>query len=137
MGHIEGTSRAQQILFPEALEDYMAAENPVRFIDAFVDSLDLAALGFRRVQPAVTGRPSYHPGDFLKLYIYGYRHRIRSSRRIEQETHWNVERLWLLRKLPPDFKTIADFRKDNAHAFKPVFGPLPSCARNGDSWARS
>jgi transposase len=121
MGHIEGASRDQRLLFPDVLDDYIAAENPVRLIEAFVDSLDLDALGFRRVQPATTGRPSYRPGDLLKLYIYGYMHRIRSSRRLEQETHRNVELLWLLRKLHPDFKTIADFRKDNAPAFKHVF----------------
>jgi transposase len=121
MSHIAGASREQQVLFPEVLDDYIAEENPVRFIDAFVDSLDLDALGFRRVQPAATGRPAYHPGDILKLYIYGYMNRLRSSRRLEQEAHRNVELLWLLRKLHPDFKTIADFRKDNAKAFKQVF----------------
>jgi transposase len=121
MGHIEGATRTQQILFPEALDDYVAEDNPVRFIDAFVDSLDLDALGFRHTQPAATGRPSYAPRDLLKLYIYGYMNRIRSSRRLEKETHRNVELLWLLRKLHPDFKTIADFRKDNAKAFKQVF----------------
>jgi transposase len=120
MGHIEGTSRAQQMLFPEALDDSIAEENPGRFIDAFVDRVDLHALGFRRTPPAVTGRPSYAPGDFLKLYIYGYMNRLRSRRRLEKETHRNIELLWLLRKLPPDGKTIADFRKDNAKAFTQV-----------------
>ena len=124
MGHIEGASRDQRLLFPDVLDDYIAAENPVRFIEAFVDSLDRDALGFRRVQPATTGRPSYHPGDLLKLYIYGYMHRIRSSRRLEQETPRNVARLWLLRTLHPDFKTIADFRQDKAPAFKHVFRAL-------------
>jgi transposase len=121
MSHIEGAPRDQQVLFPEVLDDYIAEENPVRFIDAFVESLDLHALGFRRVQPAVTGRPAYHPEDLLKLYIYGYMNRIRSSRRLEQEAHRNIELLWLLRKLYPDFNTIADFRKDNVKAFKQVF----------------
>jgi transposase len=121
MGHIEGASRAQQRLFPEVLDDYIAGDNPVRFIDAFVESLDLPALGFRHGQPAATGRPAYRPGDLLKLYIYGYMNRSRSSRRLERETHRNVQLLWLLRKLHPDFKTIADFRKDNAKAFKQVF----------------
>jgi transposase len=121
MGHIEGSSRAPQILFPEVLDDYIAEENPARFIDAFVDSLDLDALGFRRTRPAATGRPPDDPGDLLKLYIYGYLNRIRSSRRLERETHRHVELLWLLRKLHPDFKTIADFRKANAAAFKQVF----------------
>jgi transposase len=121
MGHIEGASRAQHILFPEVVDDYIAEDNPVRFIDALVDSLDLDALGFRRTRPAATGRPSYDPGDLLKLYIYGYMNRIRSSRRLERETHRNVELLWLLRNRQPDFKTIADFRKDNVTAFKQVF----------------
>jgi transposase len=121
MGHIEGASRAQQVLFPEALDDYIAEENPVRFIDAFVESLDLHTLGFRHVQPAATGRPAYHPGALLKRYLYGYLNRMRSSRCLERETQRNVELLWLLRKRHPDFKTIADFRKDNAQAFKQVF----------------
>jgi transposase len=121
MGHIEGASRAQHILFPEVLDDDIAEDNPARFIDVFVESLDLDAIGFRRTRPAATGRPSYDPGHLLKLYIYGYMNRIRSSRRLERETHRNVELLWLLRKLPPDFKTIADFRKDNVTAFKQVF----------------
>lgn len=121
MGPIEGASRDQRLLFPDVLDDSIAAENPVRFLEAFVDSLDLDALGFRCVQPATTGRPSYPPGDLRKLYIYGDRHRIRSSRRLEQETHRNVDLRWLLRKLHPDFNTIADFRQDNAPAFKHVF----------------
>jgi transposase len=121
MGHIEGASRVQQILFPEALDDYITEDSTARFIDAFVDSLDLNTLGFQRTEPAPTGRPAYSPGDLLKLYIYGYMNRIRSSRRLEKETYRNVELLWLLRKLHPDFKTIADFRKDNAKAFKQVF----------------
>jgi transposase len=121
MGHIEGATRTQQILFPEALDDYVAEANPGRFIDAFVDRLDLDVLGFRHTQPAAMGRPSYAPGDLLKLYIYGDMNRIRSGRRLEKETHRNVELLWLLRKLHPDFKTLADFRKDNAKAFKQGF----------------
>jgi transposase len=121
MGHIEGSSRAQQILFPEVLDEYIAEENPARFIDAFVDSLDLDALGFRRTRAAATGRPPDDPGDVLKLSLYGDMNHIRSSRRLERETHRNGERLWLLRKLHPDFKPIADFRKDNAAAFKQIF----------------
>jgi transposase len=120
-GHIEGAARAQHILCPEVVADYIAEDKPVRFIDAFVDRLDLDALGFRRTRPAAMGRPSYDPGDFLKLYIYGYTKRLRSSRRRERETPRNVERLWLLRKLHPDFNTIADFRKDSVAAFKQVF----------------
>jgi transposase len=107
MPHITGHDRSQTLLLPEAVDDYVGAENPVRFIDAFVDGLDLAAAGFARVAPDVTGRPGYAPADLLKLYIYGYLNRIRSSRRLEAETHRNIEVIWLLRHLKPDFKTIA------------------------------
>jgi transposase len=103
------------------MDDYVDADHPVRFLDAFVDGLDLEAAGFARVQAATTGRPGYHPADLLKLYLYGYLNRIRSSRRLELETRRNLEVIWLLRGLRPDFKTIADFRKDNRHAFKAVF----------------
>jgi transposase len=113
MGFIHGANRHEEILFPERLDDYIAEEHPVRFIDAFVDNLSLTTLGFQRVIPAATGRPAYHPADLLKLYIYGYLYRLRSSRRLEQETHRNVELMWLLKKLRPDHKTIADFRKNN------------------------
>jgi transposase len=120
MGYIEGSDRDQQLLFPEALDDYVGAENPVRFLDAFVTSLDLATLGFQRAIPKEAGRPSYDPGDLLRLYLYGYLYRLRSSRKLEQETHRNVELMWLLRQLRPDFKTIADFRRDNPRALKAV-----------------
>jgi transposase len=113
MGFIYGAHRHEEILFPERLDDYIAAENPVRFLDAFVDHLDLAALGFQRATPAATGRPAYDPADLLKLYIYGYLYRLRSSRGLEQATHRNVELMWLLKKLRPDHKTIANFRKHN------------------------
>ena len=93
----------------------------MRFIDAFVDGLDLAAASFIRIEPKVTGRPGYAPADLLKLYIYGYLNRVRSSRRLEAETHRNIEVIWLLRHLKPDFKTIADFRRDNRSAFRSVF----------------
>ena len=93
----------------------------MRFVDAFVEQLDLQGIGFWRVEPKETGRPGYHPADLLKLYIYGYLNRVRSSRRLEAETRRNLEVMWLLRELTPDFKTIADFRKDNRDAFKPVF----------------
>ena len=121
MSYIEGPAREQQFLFPESIEDYITEENPVRFIDAFVEGLDLAAAGFERSVPASTGRPGYAPGDLLKLYIYGYLNRVRSSRKLERECGRNVEVMWLLRKLRPDYKTIADFRKDNRQAFKAVF----------------
>jgi len=113
VGHIQGTNRHEVILFPERLDDYISAENPVRFLDTFVDDLDLQTLGFQRVRAAATGRPAYHPGDLLKLYLYGYLYRLRSSRRLEQETHRNVELLWLLKKLRPEHKTIAKCRHDN------------------------
>ena len=104
MTHLIGHDRSQTLLLPESLDDYVGQENPVRFIDAFVDGLDLAATGFGRVRPKETGRPGYAPADLLKLYIYGYLNRIRSSRRLEAETHRNVEVIWLLRHLKPDFK---------------------------------
>jgi len=111
----------QILLLPEVVDDYVGPDNPVRFIDAFVDVLDFAATSFSRVQPKVTGRPGYAPADLLKLYIYGYLNRVRSSRRLEAETHRNIEVIWLLRHLKPDFKTIADFRRDNRNAFRHVF----------------
>jgi transposase len=121
MTHIAGHDRAQTLLLPEALDDYVGHDNPVRFIDAFVDGLDLAAAGFIRQTPKSTGRPGYAPADLLKLYIYGYLNRVRSSRRLEAETHRNVEATWLLRQLKPDFKTIADFRRNNRNAFRSIF----------------
>ena len=120
MNHRPGLDRSQTLLFPESLEDYVAPENPVRFLDAFVGSLDLAALGFARAQCAGTGRPPYDPAVLLKLYLYGYLHRVRSSRLLEAECHRNVEVIWLLGKLAPDFKTIADFRKDNLSPLRAV-----------------
>jgi transposase len=121
MTHIAGFGRDQLLLLPEAVDDYVEAENPVRFIDAFVDGLDLADAGFARVEAKATGRPGYAPGDLLRLYIYGYLNRVRSSRRLEREAQRNIEVIWLLRGLKPDFKTIADFRRDNRGAFKSVF----------------
>jgi len=120
MNHIRGIDREQTLLLPETIEDYVAADNPVRFIDAFVSSLDLHALGFARAIAAYTGRPAYEPGALLRLYLYGYLHRIRSSRQLEKECHRNLELIWLLRKLAPDFKTIADFRRDHRAGFKAV-----------------
>jgi transposase len=120
MNHRCGIDRSQTLLFPEALEDYVSADNPVRFLDSFVASLELHALGFAKARCAETGRPPYDPAAMLKLYLYGYLHRIRSSRGLEAECHRNVEVIWLLRKLAPDFKTIADFRKDNLKPLKAV-----------------
>jgi transposase len=120
---IEGTDRSQSTLFPECLEDWIDGDNPVRVIDVFVDELDLGELGFGGVDPEVTGRPSYHPSVLLKLYIYGYLNRVQSSRRLEREALRNVEVMWLVGRLAPDHKTIADFRKDNGCAIRQV------CAR--------
>jgi len=113
MKHRAGLERTQTLLFPERLEDYVGPENPVRFLDAFVARQDLPALGFTKARCADTGRPPYAPAVLLKLYLYGYLHRMRSSRRLEAECQRNVELIWLTGKLTPDFKTIADFRKDN------------------------
>ena len=114
---VEGENRHQSLLFPESLDDYIAEDNPVRVIDAYVDELDLNSLGFTII-PAVTGRPSYHPAVMLKLYIYGYLNRIQSSRRLERECQRNVELIWLTGRLMPDHKTIANFRKDNGAALR-------------------
>ena len=110
---IEGEDRNQATLLPEYLDDYIAEDNPVRAVDAFVEELDLRQLGFAGADPASTGRPAYHPAVLLKLYIYGYLNRIASSRRLEREAQRNVELMWLTGRLAPDFKTIADFRHDN------------------------
>jgi transposase len=126
----------QLLLLPEAVDDYVGPDNPVRFIEAFVDELDLAAAGFARVRPKATGRPGYDPADLLKLYIYGYLNRVRSSRRLEAETHRNIEVIWLLRGLKPDFKTIADFRRDNRAAFRPVFRAFVVLCRQLDLFGR-
>jgi len=120
---VEGADRGQSTLFPECLEDWVDENNPVRVIDAFVDVLDLAELEFQGVEPAETGRPAYHPSVLLKLYVYGYLNRVQSSRRLEREAGRNVELMWLLGRLVPDHKTVADFRKDNGGAIRQV------CAR--------
>jgi transposase len=117
---VEGIDRGQSTLFPECLEDWICADNPVRVIDAFVEELDLAELKFCGVDPEATGRPSYHPSVTLKLYIYGYLNRVQSSRRLERESGRNVEVMWLTGRLVPDHKTIADFRKDNGPAIRKV-----------------
>ena len=120
---IEGDERSQSVLFPERLEDWIDEDNPVRVVDVFVDELNLGGLGFERSLPAVTGRPGYHPGTLLKIYVYGYLNRVQSSRRLEREAQRNVELIWLTGRLMPDFKTIADFRRDNGPAIRKV------CAR--------
>src|SRR6202790_2305832 len=120
---VEEADRGQCILLPECLDDFIDESNPVRVIDVFVDALDLAEMSFEGVEPAATGRPSYHPSVLLKLYIYGYLNRVQSSRRLEREAGRNVEVMWLTGRLVPDHKTIADFRKDSGRAIRQV------CAR--------
>src|SRR6266576_5300987 len=126
---VEGADRSQITLFPESLEDWIGEDNPVRVIDVFVDELGLAELGFAGVEPEVTGRPSYHPAILLKLYIYGYLNRVQSSRRLEREAGRNFEVMWLLGRLVPDHKTIADFRKDNGPAIRKVWARFVGLCR--------
>ena len=120
MAHVTGQCRYQSTLFPETLDDVIPCDSQVRVIDAFVDTLDLTRLGFSKVEAEETGRPPYAPGDLLKLYIYGYCHQIRSSRRLACEARRNIEMLWLINRLTPSFKTIADFRKDHPDAIASV-----------------
>src|SRR2546429_3338548 len=120
MAHVRGQSRYQSTLFPEILDEVVSIDDPVRVIDAFVETLDLTALGFSKVAAEEMGRPPYAPGDLLKLYIYGYLHRVRARRRLEAETRRNVQVMWLINRLTPSFKTIADFRKDHAEAIVKV-----------------
>ena len=136
MRHIPGIDRSQVLLLPEAVDDYVGRDNPVRFIDAFVDGLDLAVAGFERATPKATGRPGYDPADLLKLYIYGYLNRVRSSRRLEAESKRNLEVIWLLRRLSPDFKTIADFRRINRAAFRQVFREFVRLCRELELFGR-
>jgi transposase len=126
---VEGVDRGQSTLFPDRLEDWIGDDNSVRVIDVFVDQLDLGGLGFDRVAPQATGRPSYHPSVLLKLYIYGYLHRVQSSRRLEREAGRNVEVMWLTGRLVPDHKTIADFRKDNGPAIRKVCAQFVALCR--------
>ena len=116
---IEGLDRRQSTLLPDCIDDYVAEDNPVRAIDAFIDMLDLGALGFD-IEPEATGRPGYQPATMLKIYAYGYLNQVQSSRRLERECARNLELIWLTGQLEPDFKTIADFRKDNGPAIKKV-----------------
>ena len=132
MKHIQGISRAQPLLLPSCVDDYVGPDNVVRFIDAFVESLDLVAAGFDRALPKATGRPGYDPSDLLKLYIYGYLNRVRSSRRLEAETRRNLEVIWLMRQLQPDFKTIADFRRENKTSFRKIFREFVVMCRSLD-----
>jgi len=117
---IEGEGRKQATLLPECLDDFIAEDNPARIIDAFVEELDLESLGFEGANPSITGRPSYHPAVLLKIYIYGYLNRVQSSRRLERECQRNIELMWLTGRLAPDFKTIADFRRNNSTGIRNV-----------------
>src|ERR1700738_1518562 len=131
-GFVEGIARSQRPLFRAMLDDYVAEDNPVRAVDAFVEGLDLDKLGFGRVEPLEKGRPSYHAATLLKIYIYGYLNRVPSSRRLERECQRNIELVWLTGQLAPDFKTIADFRKDNGKAIREVCRTFVALCRELD-----
>jgi len=126
---VEGEDRRQGVLLPEYLDDYVDEDNPVRVVDVFVGDLDLAELGFDGVVPEATGRPAYHPSTLLKIYLYGYLNRVQSSRRLEREAQRNIELMWLTGRLAPDFKTIADFRRDNGAAIRAVCGQFVELCR--------
>src|ERR1700720_3775467 len=134
---IEGEDRRQAILLPDCLEDYVSDENPVLVIEAFIDELDLKALGFEGVVPEATGRPGYHPAALLKIYLYGYLNRIPSSRRLERETQRNIELMWLTGRLMPDFKTIADFRRDSGPAIRAACGQFVVLCRQFNLFTRT
>ena len=134
---VQGEDRTQGTLLPELLDDYVATDNPVRVIEVFVDELDLGKLGFQGIDPQATGRPAYHPATLLKIYIYGYLNRIQSSRRLERETQRNVELMWLTGRLTPDFKTIANFRKDNGQAICRVCRQFVVLCRQLDLFAQA
>ena len=134
---VEGEDRSQSTLFPERLDDYVGEDNPVRVVDVFVDELDLGDMGFNRVEPLATGRPSYHPSVLLKLYIYGYLNRVQSSRRLEREAGRNVEVMWLTGRLMPDHKTVANFRKDNGPAIRKVCAQFVGLCRQLDLFAEA
>src|SRR5262252_5740559 len=131
---VEGEDRRQGALLPHCLDDYVTENNPVRVIEAFIDELDLATVGFDGVVPETTGRPAYHPATLLKIYLYGYLNRVQPSRRLEREAQRNTELMWLTGRLAPDFKTIADFRKDNGGRSGRCVPNLWCCAA---SWACS
>jgi transposase len=126
---VEGEDRRQSFLLPQSLDDYVAEDNPVRVIEVFIDELDLGGLGFAGVYPAATGRPAYHPSTLLKIYLYGYLNRLQSSRRLEREAGRNIELMWLTGRLAPDFKTIANFRRDNGAAIRAVCGQFIELCR--------
>lgn len=137
MDYIKGEDRNQYIMFPNVLDDYIDENNPVRVIDTFIDSLDLKMLDFNKAEISDTGRPPYSPKDLLKLYIYGYFNRIRSSRRLETETKRNIELMWLLNKLTPDHKTISNFRKDNSKGIRNVFHSFVKLCDKAELYGKS
>ena len=134
---VQGEDRTQGTFLPQLLDDYVTENNPVRVIDVFVDQLDLGKLGFEGVEPEATGRPAYHPSMLLKIYIYGYLNRIQSTRRLELETQRNVELMWLTSRLMPDFKTIANFRKDNGKAIRSVCRQFVDLCRRLDLFSQA
>src|SRR6266852_5079764 len=134
---VEGENRLQGVLLPEFLDECVSDENPVRVIDVFVDELELGVLGFAGVVPEATGRPAYHPSVLLKIYVYGYINQIASSRRLERESQRNVEMMWLTQRLAPDFKTIADFRKDNGPAIRAACRQFVELCRRLDQIGRA
>ena len=134
---VEGENRRQSWLMPGSLDDYVTEDNPVRVVEVYIDELDLGSLGFASVQPAVTGRPAYHPSTRLKIYLYGYLNRIQSSRRLEREAQRNIELMWLTGRLSPDFKTIANFRKDNAEAIRAVCSQFVALCRGLDLFTKA
>ena len=134
--YIEGMERSQTVLFPDSIDDYIGEENEGRFIDAFVEGLDLLSLGFNHCDVVETGRPSYDPRDMLKLYIYGYLNHVRTSRNLQRECSINVEVMWLMRRLSPDFKTISDFRRDNVECIKGVFRQFTAACNDLDLFGK-
>jgi len=134
---VEGEDRRQSFLLPESLDDYVTEDNPVRVVEVFIEELDLGALGFAGVQPAATGRPAYHPSTMLKIYLYGYLNRLQSSRRLEREAQRNIELMWLTGRLAPDFKTIANFRRDNGPAIVAVCGQFVELCRRLDLFTKA
>jgi transposase len=134
---VKGEDRRLGVLLPEFLDDHVSEENPVCVIDAFVEVLDLGALGFAGVAPEATGRPAYHPGQLLKIYVYGYLNQIASSRRLEREVQRNLELMWLTERLAPDFKTIADFGKDNGLAIRATCRRFIDLCRRLDLFAHA
>ena len=134
---ISGEDRSQITLLPDCLDDYITADNPVRLVEVFVDELDLTTLGFAGAVPEATGRPAYHPATLLKIYLYGYLNRVPSSRRLERESQRNIELIWLTGRLMPDFKTLADFRKDNGPAIQAACAQFVVLCRRLDLFSKA